>query len=229
MRFPKIDSMRRGFNLFEYEPLKKAFKGKLQKYYSQEAPPNNTLLDYNGVTVIQSQVPPGDSLKSKQVILDVDPTPYLAAGTKAIMNDVIGPFATLGCEIWRTTGWRELMKFDLYSACAYMWIKYRPSPDLLIPQTALPTDIVNWMETFDTSTDSYDRPLSEIILEAVAFGWKLGHPPPTSWFCIEYVFFLVRSRILADFMLVAVLKRSRESWRTTSLLATPKGSPSSLR
>lgn len=52
----------------------------------------------------------------------------------------------------------------------------------------LPT-FVNWMETFDNSTGAYDRALTEVVLEAVAFGWK---PPAethegTKWWCIECV------------------------------------------
>ena len=93
------------------------------------------------------------------------------------------------------TGWEYLMRFDLYSARAYMSIEYRPSTALQqefgIPNEPLSVDVVNWQETFDTSTGAYDRALSEIVLEAIAFGWQ---PPDSTeetaqmnWWCIGCV------------------------------------------
>lgn len=192
MRFPKIASMRRIFHLFDYEPLNTngiALKKKLNPFLYVGGGNNNSIYSYNGVTLRQNAVPPGDPFKAKDVILDTQPDPYIAAGTTAIMDDVIGRFAIpllKDLETGKTDGWDKLMKYDKFSARAYMCREYTRSFGLNIPDGPLPTDVINWIETFDTSTGGFDRALSEAVLEAMAFGW---HPdgenaPRTDWYCI---------------------------------------------
>lgn len=51
-----------------------------------------------------------------------------------------------------------------------------------------PTEVVNWLETFDSSTGSYDVALSEAVLDELAFNYPTMEPMPTSdqkWFCFE--------------------------------------------
>jgi len=192
MRFPKIGSMNRIFNLFENEHLNTpdiALKDRLKPFYFTGAGNNNTLLSYNGVTVRQNAVPPNDPFKAKDVIQDVSAQQYIAAGTKAITDDVIAPFAEAllkDLETGGKEGWDKMRAADDYSTRAYMAFKYAPSSALKIPNGPLPTDVVNWCETFDKSTGWYDRAFSETVLEAIAFGWKPGpNPPPTQWFCVD--------------------------------------------
>ncbi|KAG2747221.1 hypothetical protein P692DRAFT_201867212 [Suillus brevipes Sb2] len=57
MRFPKISSMQRVFNLFDYPPLNKdgiSLKTKVKPFYFVGGGNNNTLYSYNGVTVRQN-------------------------------------------------------------------------------------------------------------------------------------------------------------------------------
>ncbi|KAG2029886.1 hypothetical protein BDR03DRAFT_936773 [Suillus americanus] len=193
MRFPKISSMQRVFNLFDYLPLNKdgiSLKTKVKLFYFVGGGNNNTLYSYNGVTVRQNAMPPSDPFKADHVIQEVvSSNPYIAVGVKAIMDDVIGPFATRLLDDLKTggtDGWEFMKNFDHYSTRAYMQLKYIPSPSLGLPNKSLSTDVVNWCETFDKSTGWYDRALSETVLEAVAFGWHPGpNPPPTQWFCID--------------------------------------------
>jgi hypothetical protein len=205
MRFPKINSMQRVFDLFDYPPLNTgdiALKSKLKPFYFVGGGNNNTFYSYNDVTVRQNAMPSGDPFKADQVIQDVDSDPYITAGTKAITDDVISPFATRllkDLEDGGSAGWEYMKAFDLYSTRAYMSLKYTPSAGLNIPKEPLPTDVVNWCETFDKSTGWYDRALSETVLEAVAFGWLPGpHPPPTQWFCIELVHSLTTTNKITD-------------------------------
>ncbi|KAG9124881.1 hypothetical protein FRC07_009897 [Ceratobasidium sp. 392] len=186
--------MTRVFKLFEYEPLNTggiALKDKLKPFYFVGGGNNNTFFSYNGVTVRQNAVASlgQDPFLAKQVIQDVDSDPYITAGTKAITDDVIGPFATAllkDLDEGSSEGWKEMQKYDLYSTRAYMQLAYKPNASLNLPDKSLPTDVVNWCETFDKSTGWYDRALSETVLEAVAFGWHPGpNPPKTQWFCID--------------------------------------------
>ena len=200
MRFPKISSMERVFKLFDYPPLNTAgiaLKAKLQPFYFVGGGNNNTFFSYNDVTVRQNALPAQDVFKAKEVIKDAhsdaDRDRYIAAGTKAITDDVIDPFASRildDLENGGSEGLEYLKTFDHYSTRTYMSLKYTPSASLNLPNTPLPTDVVNWCETFDKSTGWYDRALSETVLEAVTFGWQPGpNPPRTQWFCIESVLF----------------------------------------
>lgn len=195
MRFPQIAAMRRVFHLFHYSPLNTSginLEAKLKPYYFRGAANNDTLMSHNGVTVKQNAIPAGDPFKSAAVIQDTDPQPYLRVGAKAIADDVIEPFATLllkDLEEGTDKGWEYLKKYDHYSTRAYMSLVYRPSAKLNLPNAPLPSDIINWVETFDKSTGWYDRALSETVLEAVAFGWSPSTNPmeATRWWCIECV------------------------------------------
>lgn len=192
MRFPQIPVMDRVFRLFDYPPLNTpdiALKAKVKPYYFQA---EDAFLSYNGVTVKQNAVPAGDPFHGASVIQDVDSQPYIDAGAKAIADDVIEPFATRLLEDLANgthSGWDYLMSFDHYSTRAYMSTEYRPSDKLPVklPDKALSTDVVNWVETFDKSTGWYDRALSETVLEAIAFGWSPSTNPlnTTPWWCIE--------------------------------------------
>ena len=190
MRFPKILAMQRVFNLFDYGPLNTpdiALGSKVKPFIFQC---DQTFLSYNGVTVQGSPPPPPDDVfKSAEVIWDTNSYPYIRAGTKAIVDDVIYPFASgilQDLEQDTTDGWEYMMTFDNYSTRAYMSIAYQPSDDLQLPSSPLPADVVNWCETFDKSTGWYDRALSETVLEAIAFGWQPDpDAPPVEWYCIE--------------------------------------------
>ena len=195
MRFPRIISMRRLRHLFDYGPLNRGslqLRKKLTPYYFSNP---NALMSYNGETYRQSEVQP-TSFQHEAVIKDVDPTPYIKAGYKRIINDIVDPFASQiynDLENNETTGWKHLMDFDHYSARAYMHTCYFPSARLQqefgIPYQHLSVDVVNWMETFDDSTGAYDRAFSEIVLETIAFGWNpQGNDNDTEWYCVQCVF-----------------------------------------
>ena len=184
--------MERMFKLFEYPPLNTgdiALKAKLKPFYFVGGGNNNTYFSYNGVTIRQNAMPAQDPFKADQVIQDVDSNPYIIAGTKAITDDVIAPFAIRLLDDLKnggSDGWNHMRKFDLHSTRSYMALQYTPSNNINIPKKPLPNDVINWCETFDKSTGWYDRALSETVLEAVAFGWHPGpHPPRTQWFCVE--------------------------------------------
>ena len=194
MRFPKIDAMRRVFKLFSYPPLNTGGKfdleSRLQPFYFKGARNNNTFYSYNEETIVQNALTPQDTFKAREVIQDTTNAElYITAGTKAIVDDVIDPFATRLLEDLKTggnEGWEYMKKFDKHSTRSYMALEYKPTGSLGLPDKPLPTDVINWCETFDKSTGWYDRALSETVLEAVAFGWSPGrNPPPTPWFCIE--------------------------------------------
>jgi hypothetical protein len=189
MRFPETDLMTRVFRLFRYPPLNKdgfALEAKLQPYIFTNG---NTFLSYNGHTFKQNALPPDDPFRSSENIKDADPRPYIAIGSEAIKNDIIKPFALrLLDDLKYNTkkGWEYMMDFDKYSTRAYMAVQYRPSSELAIPDAPLPTDVINWCETFETSTGGFDRALTDEVLESLAFGWNPENKVP-KWFCIEFV------------------------------------------
>ena len=218
MRFSKIDAMRRLFNLFEYPPLNDGdiqLKEKLILFHHAS---ENAFSSYNGVTFRQNAVPSGDPFRAAQVIQDTDPDPYVLAGAKAIADDVVAPFITRLLDDIKFPGKKDglefLMKYDKYSARAYMALAYTPSDSLNIPKEPLPTDVINWCETLTRSTGSYDFAFSEYILQLFRDGWQPGpESSAVQVFCIESVFHIFRVPILTNASDKAVAQtRSRNAW-----------------
>jgi len=201
MRFPQIPAMKRVFHLFEYphfnkEDSKDKLSARLVPYIFAT---DDALMDFNGEKCTRkeakdAQTQGKDIFLSTKVIADTNSSPYVKVGTDEITKDVIYHFA-LGIynDIRNNTktGWKMLNQFDSHSTRSYMTNVYRPSPKLNLPDKPLPTDVVNWCETFDKSSGWYDRSLSETVLEAIAFGWQPDPPPgqkpiPTDWKCLKY-------------------------------------------
>ncbi|KAG1804309.1 toxophallin, partial [Suillus subaureus] len=142
------------FNLFDYPPLHKddiSLKMKVKLFYFLCSRNNNALYSYSGVTVWWNMMPPSDSFKADQVIQDIiNLNSYITVGMKAIMDDVIGPFATLLLDDLKTggsEGWQYMKNFDQHSTHTYMQFKYISSPSLGLPNKSLLTDVVDWCET----------------------------------------------------------------------------------
>lgn len=179
MRFPDILIMKHFWALIEHLHLEKSMK----PYYFT-AKDDNAFLSYNNRTYRQDAVPTGvDAFDAKGLLGDRWNT-YVTVGPKKIHDDVILPFASglyQDLEVGGNEGWRRLLEKDKYSSRAYMCTEYRPSADLELPDAALPTDVVNWMETFAGSTGSFDRAFTQDVLDALAFGW-LPNPSPSACF-----------------------------------------------
>ena len=128
---------------------------------------------------------------------------YIAAGTKAIVADVVKPFAQalFGDLKYNTrTGWDKMLSVHAHSTRSYMTFAYIPSESLGIPQEHLSTRVVNWLETFDKSTGWYDRGFNERVLEAIAYGQT--DEGVVDWKCIKYVFILLHTGLHADDVIV---------------------------
>jgi hypothetical protein len=86
-------------------------------------------------------------------------TAHIAAGAKNIADDVYSPFvAKLANDLTTggSEGWEYMQGFDEHSTRSYMSITCTSSPSLGIT-SPLPSDVVNWRETFDKSSGWYDR------------------------------------------------------------------------
>ncbi|KAK2462139.1 hypothetical protein APHAL10511_005837 [Amanita phalloides] len=185
MRFPKLEFMKRVFHLFQYPPLNTGdiqLGAKLKPFHYTS---DNSFLYFNGIALRRNAIPPGDPFKASQLILDADPSQYIAAGVSSIEADVLEPFATRLLEdikTGKTDGWDHLMKYDKYSLRSYMGIAYTPSDSIDIPKEPLSTDIINWCEMFE---GLYDCALSEYVLDFMTFGSVGPQPSPIEWFSID--------------------------------------------
>lgn len=124
---------------------------------------------------------------------------YVAVGVEKIVDDVVEPFARMlinDLEKQVNKGWEVMKANDAYSLRAYMSFKYIPSVDLKLPPMHLTTNVINWCETFDNSTGSYDRGLTEAVLETLAFAKAdSGVIGEVEWKC-----FKGGSHVLVDYM-----------------------------
>lgn len=120
------------------------------------------------------------------------PNPYILAGVDALTTDYIERLTRpllQDMENDTVDGWKDFKNlYDRHSTRSYLQFVHVPCQELQVqfgvPATGLPTAVINWMETFDTSTGAYDRALTETVLEAIAFG-VVGDNP--EWRCIRYV------------------------------------------
>ncbi|KAK2462137.1 hypothetical protein APHAL10511_005835 [Amanita phalloides] len=183
MRFPKHEFMQRVFHLFQYPPLNTGdiqLGAKLKPFHYTS---DNSFMYFNGIALRRNVIAPGDPFKTSQLILDTDPSPYIAAGVSSIKADVLKPFATGLLEdikMGMTDGWDHLMKYDEYSYRSYMGIVYSPSDSIGIPKEPLSTDAINWCEMFE---GLYDYGFSEHLLHSMASG--SGSSTPIGWYLID--------------------------------------------
>lgn len=209
MRFPqaadgKPGVMTRLFNLFSYSPLntgKLRLNDSLVPFYFTPKN-NNGFLLYNNVRVRQNE--PSNDFRAAEI--GVDPA-YIKAGADAIFSDVIRPFSD---RLWQDLdngtddGWKYLQSYDEYSVRAYMSFKYRPSASLGLPNESLPANVVNWCETFSTSTSSFDRSLAQEVFESMAFEGRPGGE--LKWWRLEYVYpnYLLILLLMCSFLAAGV-------------------------
>jgi len=184
MRFPETPIMKRLFDLFKYDKLKapdgKQINEKLIEYYF-DCRDGNGIQYYNGRRKRKNATSEdADFFRAKEVgVGDV----YIKVGREKIYGDVIGRFANGlkdDMENGGDKGWKELMDCDSYSTRSYMSHKYRPGDELvaagLPADEGLPTDVVNWMETYSMTTSWFDRALTTTVLEELAFGYDPAKP-----------------------------------------------------
>ncbi|KAH6912094.1 hypothetical protein BKA70DRAFT_825472 [Coprinopsis sp. MPI-PUGE-AT-0042] len=113
--------------------------------------------------------------------------PYRAAGAEELCEDFLKEPLKVLME--NHAGWDKFkQEFDKYSTRSYLQFRYRPSKKLRddygIPDDSLPICVIDWLEIFDNSSGSFDRALTESVLEAIAFGAVPGMSP--EWRCIDH-------------------------------------------
>lgn len=119
------------------------------------------------------------------------PEPYASIGWEDLSGYAVKPFKdALVKDVQEQTksGWELLMRYDAYSARTYMEkfdliVQSEEDKALLNPDGILPypSVVLDWMELFSTSTNSYNTAFSEQVLDELAFSWP-GNPP---WFCVQ--------------------------------------------
>ncbi|KAG2151158.1 flavin-containing amine oxidoreductase-domain containing protein [Suillus bovinus] len=182
MRFPlpqkdsegnyKTGIMKRLGDLINYSKLNDGeiipLKSKLIDYYYEARRGGSFLYFNNEQYQVSDKSHPPDFHAGKMGV----ESEYVTVGVKKIVDDVIEPFARMlidDLEKQVTKGWEVMKKNDAYSLRAYMLFKYIPSVNLKLPPMHLSTNVINWCETFEDSTGSYDRALTEAVLESLAF------------------------------------------------------------
>ncbi|KAG0694127.1 hypothetical protein DFH29DRAFT_1073006 [Suillus ampliporus] len=161
--------MKRLGELIDYSKLndndfEEPLSSKLIDYY-YAAPAGRTFMYFNNQHYQVSNTPPPD-FHAREMGVESESTPE--------------------------TGWQCMKRHDAYSLRSYMSFNYVPSDDLELPRTHLSTNVINWCETFDTSTGGFDRGLTEGVLEALAFA-TVG--PQVEWKC-----FRGGSQVLTNYM-----------------------------
>ncbi|EKM51142.1 uncharacterized protein PHACADRAFT_199975 [Phanerochaete carnosa HHB-10118-sp] len=177
MRFPETPVMKPVFDLF------KQLKVKTLKYYFEDKLGNSTLF-YNDI--VKKRTEEKKILPQDFNIYDLEDR-WAKLGVEDNMSNVIKPFKDQlikDAKEGSDKGWELMMEYDRYSTRGYMSDRrsdYRLDLDekKLMPY---PVDIVEWCETFDGSSTSFDRALTESVLDNLAFRYD---DQPTDWHCID--------------------------------------------
>ena len=79
-----------------------------------------------------------------------------------------------------------MMDYDKYSARGYMELSdgAEGSDKALFP---FPSNVVDWMELFNDSTNAYDYALTELVMDDLAFAWPEEGGKDVEWRCVAYV------------------------------------------
>jgi hypothetical protein len=162
MRFPDTPYMKRVFDLFQSLKIK-TMPYKLSSGY--------TFLYYN--TVPYQRNAAGDGPPRGKDTFKVEP--YVGAkavqeGPDAIMAGVNKPFRDALMKDWKI-GMKTLMEADDFSVRSYL------------RHQGWKQEEINWIETMQASSGTFDRALSEEVLDSMAFDYPKGNP--VSWYCIE--------------------------------------------
>ena len=202
MRFLDTSFMRRTFDLIKNRGL----NIKLIPYIMQIVDPPSTFLYYNGCRV-KNQAPStsSDPFDIKEYIADLNlKTPE---GVSAMVSGVVQPFRDYFRPVSGKTPdigtamERLFKKTNKFSMRSYM------------SEKGMTGKAINWCETLDDSTGSYDQALTEgtllghptrypviltviiVVIGSLALNWPttpLPGPeekknPNEGWFCLEYV------------------------------------------
>ena len=110
---------------------------------------------------------------------------YLNEGAENITNGVLsGPvslFQNVTNQDELAAATKELVdKYDLYSMRSFMTI-----PPPFAGFDPYPSSVVNWCEVGQGSTSAFDRGLTEIVFDILAFNWPQA--APVDFWCFECV------------------------------------------
>ncbi|TFK66664.1 FAD/NAD(P)-binding domain-containing protein [Pluteus cervinus] len=180
MRFPDTPMMRRTFHLFKLlgnriKPIDYIFSN------------DNSILLYNNDPK-QNGPPTEIAVLGDPRVQDI-PDRYKRKTITDLVEYVIGPFAkALAKDITGggREGWDLMMKYNKYSTRAYMLLV--PTDPSLDPEGLLPypTQLIDLLETFDSSTGSYDDAFTEAVLDQLAFSWPEKKPgEEIRWRCLD--------------------------------------------
>ncbi|KAG8975278.1 hypothetical protein FRC05_006221 [Tulasnella sp. 425] len=184
MRYPDADgnpSMKRLFMLFNCQQLNPKDGPKLaEKLLDYKFNCDDAFRYYNGVRTKISDTT--NTFRFQET--GADPKLLPLGGSEVLKKYVLDDFVKDLLDDLHTgghKGWDHLMEFDNYSTRGYMTLK-----------KGIDAVTVDWVETVTYGTGWFDKALSELVLEYIAFSSFLDHP---TYKCLDG-----GSRVLPDFM-----------------------------
>lgn len=171
MRFPTIPFMQRVFDLFK--KFNFDTDGTLIKYILSN-PDNTDLRYYNDIVYTTGDLATTTDDDPFETGVDAE---YMKQKYSYWIEQKLGPFKDkLRADF--DDGWDYLKQFDMYSTRAYM--------SLVDPK--YPTQVVDYLETFDSATTLYDCALMESVMDSLDFDYgKDDQGDDIEWYSLQYV------------------------------------------
>ena len=171
MRFPKTKVMDPVFALFDV--LAQAGEIELLHYYFKDRLGNSTAC-YDDQTVTRTTV-------------EATQDPWHINYWKSLTTYAVQPFwDALVKDVTNNTntGWDLMMAYDKYSMNAYISGNRKDNNKVLDPlgKFPYPVPVAQLCETFDMSTGGFDRALTEVVLDYLAFSYDGS---PIDWYCVR--------------------------------------------
>ncbi|KAJ7912736.1 amine oxidase [Mycena leptocephala] len=169
MRYPKIPWMKPTFALFKFLNLDDPKS--LIPYHLGDLRGNN-FRHFNNTSISSARLEAADARG------DFDPFVTKVDGLTDTINNLVGhkldPFKHMLTEDFQK-GWEALMSVDQWSMRDWLALPVDDS------QQPYPEPLINYLETFTSSTGLFDCALSETILDAMDFDYQ----PTPEWFTVQ--------------------------------------------
>ncbi|KAF5230562.1 hypothetical protein FANTH_13781 [Fusarium anthophilum] len=244
MRFPQNPVMQRTFDLFARmdmdivkNPKPDTPQGSLIPYYFNNGGPESPLNEpwcYNDITLwgrdycdILDKTKSYDPFRiATDGSIDKE---VLRCGPKAVFMDSIYELRKslkedLKSEPAGHAGWDLLMSYDKYSTRQYLGTNICPplhKSDISPANAPAPPynyATIEWLETFNSGTNSYDQAHSETVLDSLDFDYADEGEEPIKWYCV-----LGGTQLLAKRMEAKICHKPRFNSSVTAINAIDGG------
>ncbi|KAG5637252.1 hypothetical protein H0H81_005251 [Sphagnurus paluster] len=205
MRYPNTSFMQRTFDLARN---RLGLQDKMLPYIRGN---DNAFLHYNGISVTKAKVKATansvDLFKFSQSSDGNIPDSYIAAGSGAFWNKILGNLRQLFVDNPFDVAFKKLQELDKHTVTSYLSFV-----------EGIPYDTIKWYETMESRTGLFDASLTETVLASLVFNDPRFEGREIDWYCFDG-----GSEIIHKAMTEKVRSKPSLNYRAVALKETDGG------